>query len=219
MDNKHRPPRRRPRTNARETAWQQTVHNQTAQQAAARVVRRHPPHIYRRRRAAAIGIFVFMLLFIILLAGACGPGPTQTLQGDQLGPEPEESAQQYQTRAATSVADARNDTYALVTFDGAVDAGTAAQAVDGAQRVSSVITQEAFLPVEIPEPIEGETRVDVINRAVGDEELNSVIIYEDGDMLEEISQRDAVFAVQAAPDDAAWGSFGIRPVMDLETTQ
>ncbi|MDN5903016.1 MAG: hypothetical protein ACTIA3_00925 [Corynebacterium casei] len=229
MDKDYRPPRRRPRTNARETAWQQTVHNQSvgnrdrrseaAQAVPARVVRRHPPHIYRRRRAAAIGIFVFMLLLIIFLAGACGPGPTQTLQGDQLGPEPEESAQQYQTRAATSVVDARNDTYALVTFDGAVDAETAAQAVEGAQRVSSVITQEAFLPVEIPEPIEGETRADVFSRAVGDEELNSVIVYENGDMLEEISHREGVFAVEAAPDDAAWGSFGIRPVMDLEITQ
>lgn len=234
MDKDYRPPRRRPRTNGhdpqrrrptvRDTAWNHAVGardtgSETARQSGARVVRRHPPHIYRRRRAAAIGIFVFMLLLIIFLAGACGPGPTQTLQGDQLGPEPEESAQQYQTRAATSVDDARNDTYALVTFDGAVDADTAAQAVEGAQRVSSVITQEAFLPVEIPEPIEGETRADVFNRAIGDEELNSVIIYEDGDTLEEISQREGVFAVEAAPDDAAWGSFGIRPVMDLETTQ
>lgn len=84
MDKDYRPPRRRPRTNARETAWQQTVHNQSvgnrdrrseaAQAVPARVVRRHPPHIYRRRRAAAIGIFVFMLLLIIFLAGCLRSG-------------------------------------------------------------------------------------------------------------------------------------------------
>ena len=184
-----------------------------------RPVRRHPPYIYRRRRIAAVSIFVLVLLLIIFLAGACGPGPTQTLQGDQLGPEPEESAEQYQSRAATSVEGARRDTYALVTFAEATDAKTAAEAVEGAQRVSAVITQTDLLPEEIPEPTQGENRADVFTRAVEDKDINSVIIYDDGTMLEEITQRAEVFAVEAAPNDAAWGSFGIRPVMNLETTE
>lgn len=194
--------------------------NEQPQRSVPRtVVRRHPDYIYRRRRNAAVGIVVFMLLVVIFLAGACGPGPTQTLQGDQLGPEPEESAQQYQARAATSVEEARRDTYALVTFAGASDAQTAAAAVDGAQRVSAVITEQDLLPEEIPEPTQGETRADVFTRTADDKDINAVIVYDDGEMLEEISQRAEIFAVEAAPDDAAWGSFGIRPVMNLETTQ
>ncbi|HLR48195.1 MAG TPA: hypothetical protein VK089_03890, partial [Corynebacterium sp.] len=105
-------------------------------------MRRHPAYIYRRRRIAALGIVTLLLLLVVFLAGACGPGPTQSLQGDQLGPEPEESPQDYQQRAAQTLEDARKDTYALVTFNPAVDIDTAAAAVDSAKRVSALITQE-----------------------------------------------------------------------------
>lgn len=187
-----------------------------------RVVRRHPgfrhpAYIYRRRRIAALGILAFILLLVVFLAGACGPGPTQSLQGDQLGPDPEESAQEYQQRAAQTLEDARKETYALVTFNPAVDAATAAAAVEGAQRASALITQEDFVPIEIPEPIEGESREDVFHREVGTEKLNSVIIYDDAKTLSEIAQGADVFAVEASPSDAAWGSFAIRPLMVNET--
>ena len=181
-----------------------------------RTVRRHPAYIYRRRRIAALGIVTLLLLLVVFLAGACGPGPTQSLQGDQLGPEPEESAQDYQQRAAQTLEDARKDTYALVTFNPAVDIDTAAAAVDSAKRVSALITQEEFVPVEIPEPIDGESRSDVFAREVGNAKLNSVIVYDSGEALSDIAQGDDVFALEAAPNDAAWGSFAIRPLMANE---
>src|SRR5690625_886050 len=64
-----------------------------------RVVRRHPglrhpAYIYRRRRIAALGILAFILVLVVFLAGACGPGATHRLQGDPLGPEPAESARE-----------------------------------------------------------------------------------------------------------------------------
>lgn len=164
-------------------------------------------------------ILVFLLLLVLFIAGACGPGPTRTLQGDQLGPEPEESAEQYQIRAATSVEEARDETYALVTFTEATDSEVAAEAVDGAQRVNAVISEEDFVPIDLPEPIEGETRIDVLERAIGEQDINSVIVWEEPDVLAEIATRDMVFAVEAAPSDAAWGSFGIRPVMNLEAVE
>ena len=186
---------------------------------AATPVLRHPAYIYRRRRVAAIMILVFLLLLVLFIAGACGPGPTRTLQGDQLGPEPEESAEQYQTRAATSVEEARDETYALVTFTEATDSEVAAEAVDGAQRVNAVISEEDFVPIDLPEPIEGETRIDVLERAIGEQDINSVIVWDEPDVLAEIATRDMVFAVESAPSDAAWGSFGIRPVMNLEAVE
>src|SRR5699024_5428817 len=112
------------------------------QRKPPQVARRHPPEIYRRRRVAAIAIVVFLLVLVVYGAGACGPGANRSLQGDQLGPDPEESAEQHLTRAAESVEDARRETYALVTFDPAVDAQTAAQAVDAAERVNAVIAQD-----------------------------------------------------------------------------
>ena len=204
--------RRRPQS---ESAYAAASRQRKPQQVA----RRHPPEIYRRRRVAAIAIVVFLLVLVVFLAGACGPGPTRSLQGDQLGPDPEESAEQYQTRAAESVEDARRETYALVTFDPPVNAQTAAQAVDAAERVNAVIAQDDFRPIELPEPTDGETRVDVLTRAIAKEKINSVIIYEDGKTLEEIAQGADIFAVEAAPHDAAWGGFGIRPLISEQAGQ
>ena len=100
-----------------------------------------------------------------------------------------------------------------------MNAQTAAQAVDAAERVNAVIAQDDFRPIELPEPTDGETRVDVLTRAIAKEKINSVIIYEDGKTLEEIAQGADIFAVEAALHDAAWGGFGIRPLISEQAGQ
>lgn len=169
--------------------------------------------------AAAVGLVVWG-------AGAFGTQPSVPLQGDQLGPEAGEDKSAYAARAAESLhqADDATGIYALVTFQSGLDVRAAAQAVEKARRVNALVVG-ASEPISLPEPIDGASRADVFDDALDSmqarlegmdrvelpRKLNAVVVWDTGEILRDIAQKPMVAAVEAAPADAAWGSFAIRP--------
>lgn len=179
--------------------------------------------IYRRRRIAAVIAGAVALLLIIIALGLFGTQPATTIQGDQLGPDNDESATAYQARAEEALAAAEDPTYALVAFDEPQSAEAAAASVEDAQRMSAIIIGNSA-HIAVPEPIDGETRVDVINTVferagealsgIGDipapDTVSAVVIWDDPDTLRAIAEKPHVTTVEPAPADAAWGSFSVR---------
>ena len=183
---------------------------------------------YEVRRWGA-GLVVFLL--VLLGFGVFGDRSVTAVQGDQLGPESEETRADYLDRAAASLAEADDAAYALVSFAYPLPPAEAAAAVDGVARVDAMIVGSASA-VPLPEPTAGRTRADVFfaeferinagllqgNGGVSvPETLTAVVVHDSGDVLRDIAGRRGVAAVEVAPADAAWGSFGIRPLAALES--
>ncbi|WJY90071.1 hypothetical protein [Corynebacterium confusum] len=163
---------------------------------------------------------------VVWAAGAFGAQPTAPLQGDQLGPETGEDPGAYVARADSLLAEADDatPTYALVTFQSALSVQDAAKAVGEAGRVNALLVG-ASEPIALPEPIAGADRADVFDAALDQtqagldgigrvevpRELSAVVVWDTGEVLREVAAAPEVAAVEPAPDDAAWGSFAIRP--------
>lgn len=189
---------------------------------------KHPPEIYRRRRIAAGVMAVMLVLFILLCFGLFGTKSTVALQGDQLGPD-NESREEYVARAADALAAADEPTYALVSFDDSLNSQQVAALAEPAPRMSAIILGMAA-PLAVPEPTAGADRAGVIDTeikrlrdsyaGVGQanvpSKVDAVIVWADGDSLREIAGNELVAAVEPAPADAAWGSFGVRPLNSLQ---
>ncbi|QPK82667.1 hypothetical protein G7Y29_07195 [Corynebacterium qintianiae] len=149
--------------------------------------------------------------------------PAPTYQGDQLGMESGETPEVYEARAEASISGDAGETgpvWALVTFSGALSPAEAAAVLEPADRVSAVVFPDAAAR-PIPEPVAGEGRADVIVREAGrlhaatgkrNAEPVGAVVRDEPAVLREIAARGDVFAVEALPDDARWGSFGISPV-------
>lgn len=146
------------------------------------------------------------------------------VNGDQLGQDSGESAASYQERAMLSLSRIADEEphWALVTFRVPLDIPQAADvlAVDKVQRVSAMV-EEGFPPIEIPEPIAGASRASVFTQAnallrvagQNGKELTGAVVFAPKDQLMALASNPAVFAVEALPTDAAWGRFGVRPVV------
>lgn len=181
-------------------------------------------------------VLVGMLVFAFFDHSNAQP---QHLNGDTLGQEQGESYDDYHQRAADTLAKASGDqsSYALVTFSKALDPQQAAEATANIGRVDAMLIGVSR-PFELPEPVKGETRKDVYQReldTVGDyvrevnaqnklpedaakddnaapNKLTEVIVYDTGDNLRSAAKNPNVADVEVLPPDAAWGSFGVRPV-------
>ncbi|EEI78770.1 hypothetical protein [Corynebacterium striatum] len=189
---------------------------------------KHPPEIYRRRRIAAAVLTLLLVVFVLLCFGLFGTKSTVALQGDLLGPD-NESRADYVERVAGSVATADEPTYALVSFRESLNAQQVNAVVEPATRMNAIIIGMAA-PIAVPEPVNGASRADVIDteitrlrdsyQGVGQVEvpskIDAVIVWSDGDSLRTIAQNNMVEAVEAAPSDAAWGTFGVRPLSSLK---
>ena len=111
------------------------------------------------------------------------------------------------------------DSFALVTFTQPLGAREAAEIVgfagsggSGVGRVSAVVPYENA-PVALPEPVAGATREDVFRRWAGDAPIAGLIVYTNGSAKEKIRSDQRVMCVESLPADAAWGKFGIKPVL------
>ena len=179
--------------------------------------------IYRRRRAAALVLLVVLALVVVLAFGLLGTQPRTALQGDQLGPDGTETAAEYRERAEASLAQADEPAYALVGFSEALSAQEVSDALRPIQRMDAIVIGLAA-PIAVPEPVTGATRVDVLDtvlsrvsdhaRDMGEEapsEVDAVVVYSDGSQLRALASDPRVDTVEVAPEDAAWGSFGVRP--------
>ncbi|OFN77899.1 MULTISPECIES: hypothetical protein [unclassified Corynebacterium] len=179
--------------------------------------------IYRRRRAAALVLLAALALMVVLAFGLLGTQPRTAMQGDQLGPDGTETAAEYRERAEASLAQADKPAYALVGFREPLSPQDVSDALQPAERMDAIVIGLAA-PIAVPEPVAGATRADVIDtvlsrvadhaRDIGEEapaEVDAVVVYSGGSQLRALATDPRVDTVEVAPEDAAWGSFGVRP--------
>ena len=138
--------------------------------------------------------------------------------GDSVGRNNGESIEAYIARCRNTRIDAA-DSFALVTFTQPLGAREAAEIVGfagsggaGVGRVSAVVPYENA-PVALPEPVAGATREDVFRRWAGDAPIAGLIVYTNGSAKEKIRSDQRDMCVESLPADAAWGKFGIKPVL------
>lgn len=156
-------------------------------------------------RAIAV---VLALVAGFWLVGEANPPAPPVLQGDQLGPENGETAQQYVQRAAATL-DHDEASFALVTFDRPLDPDDAAAALEPAPRVSALVVP-GVAPVVVPEASIGKMRIDVLRSATASP-IAGAVVFAPRTQLERINATDTVFAVEMLPADAVWGAFSITP--------
>ena len=179
--------------------------------------------IYRRRRVAALMLLGVLALVVVLAFGLLGTQPRTALQGDQLGPDGTETAAEYRERAEASLAQADEPAYALVGFSEPLSAQEVSDALRPIQRMDAIVIGLAA-PIAVPEPVTGATRADVIDTVLfrvadhagdmGEEapaKVDAVVVYSGGSQLRALASDPRVDTVEVAPEDAAWGSFGVRP--------
>ena len=142
------------------------------------------------------------------LVGEANPPAPPVLQGDQLGPENGETAQQYVQRAAATL-DHDEASFALVTFDRPLGPDEAATALEPAPRVSALVVP-GVAPVVVPEASIGKMRIDVLRSATASP-IAGAVVFAPRTQLERINATDTVLAVEMLPADAVWGAFSITP--------
>jgi len=142
------------------------------------------------------------------LIGEANPPAPPVLQGDQLGPEDGESAQQYAQRAAATL-DHEEASFALVTFARPLGPDEAAAALAPAPRVSALVVP-GVAPVVVPEASIGKMRIDVLRSATASP-MTGAVVFAPRTQLERINATDTVLAVEMLPADAVWGAFSITP--------
>lgn len=186
--------------------------------------------IYWRRRIAALVLLAVAACAVVLAFGVFGTQPSTALQGDQLGPDGAESAAEYRERAEESLAQADEPTYALVGFNDALTPKETADLLSPVQRMNAIVIGLAA-PVVVPEPTAGKDRSDVIDtvlhrvadraRDIGEEApttVDAAVVYSSGAELRALAADPRVATVEAAPADAPWGSFGVRPPSNVHQT-
>ena len=187
--------------------------------------------IYWRRRAAALVVLAVAACAVVAAFGVFGTQPSTALQGDQLGPDGAESAAEYRERAEDSLAQADEPTYALVGFATALNPEETADLLSPVQRMNAIVIGLAA-PVVVPEPTAGKDRSDVIDtvlhrvadraRDIGEEApttVDAAVVYSSGAELRALAADPRVATVEAAPADAPWGSFGVRPPSNVHQSE
>lgn len=187
--------------------------------------------IYWRRRVAALVVLAVAACAVVAAFGVFGTQPSTALQGDQLGPDGAETAAEYRERAEDSLAQADEPTYALVGFATALNPEETADVLSSVQRMNAIIIGLAA-PVAVPEPTAGKDRSDVIDTVLhrvadraselGEDApttVDAAVVYSSGAELRALAADPRVETVEAAPVDAAWGSFGVRPPSNVHQSE
>lgn len=187
--------------------------------------------IYRRRRAAALVLLGVLALVVVLAFGLFGTQPRTALQGDQLGPDGTETAAEYRERAEASLAQADDPAYALVGFREPLSPQDVSDALQPIQRMDAIVIGLAA-PIAVPEPVAAAERADVIDavldrvdeqaREIGEEapvKVDAVVVYSGGSQLRSLASDPRVDTVEVAPEDAAWGSFGVLPPANVRQNE
>ncbi|AZA08943.1 hypothetical protein [Corynebacterium pseudopelargi] len=169
----------------------------------------------RARLSIAIGSLAALVILLVVLSSN-QPGHHTTLHnGDVLGKQEEETFQQYQQRAHESL-EGQGQRFALVTFAQPLSPESAGHSLETITRVNAVLL-DSSAPLVLPEPVAPEGRADVIRRyqsfvAADDAPLQAAVVREDLDTLRHLEAEPHIAAVEALPEDAAWGHFGITLV-------
>lgn len=171
---------------------------------------------------------VGLAVTVIALAGSERMSRPQAINGDTLGPDNSESVEQYVERAEGTVDGMSGDEarWALVTPVEPAGTEALAEAFSGLSelRVSTLLAGE--IQWTVPEPADGYRRADVFDTAreqiagnagtaQDDDALDvlGVLVHGTPTQLRDVDGRAGVLAVEALPPDAAYGRFGLRPVM------
>lgn len=179
-----------------------------------------------RRIVALLAILALVVVVAILSFSDRTAKPMQ-LNGDMLGQDNTETSVEYSQRASESLENAAvgEEAYSLVTFTQPLSPSEASNLLEGVGRVNAMVMLSAPA-MDLPEPIAGETREDVFNRQIklvdaqlsgignvrAPGELNGVVVWDIPQKVRVLSESSLVYSVETLPPDAAWGSFGIRPV-------
>lgn len=168
-----------------------------------------------RKFAAPVAVLAALAVALVLTAGiwwlGTRPGFEPAPQGDQLGPDAGESAEEYAQRALISMrnADDNDPVFALVTFSQPVSAEEAADLLAPIRRVNAVVPLESY-----PIPVGEGDRAHNFAVATSDD-LTGVVVWDTGAVLRALAEHERVWSVETLPPDAVWGAFGIRPVHTL----
>ncbi len=169
----------------------------------------------RARFTIAIGSLLALVILLVVLAGN-QPGTQTTMHnGDVLGKQEEETFQQYQDRA-TRTLEGQGERFALITFQQPLSPTSTEQTLEPIGRVNAVVL-DSSAPLALPEPVAPEGRADVIRRyqsfaGAKDAPLQAAVVREELLTLRELAAQPDIAAIEALPDDAAWGHFGITLV-------
>ena len=186
--------------------------------------------IDRTRKILAVVALLLLVGVIAALSFSDRTAKPMAINGDVVGRDSGEPLDDYIARAEASLeeAPAGENAFALVTFTTALGSADASAVLEDIGRVNAMILLSAA-PISLPEPVAGETREDVFDRhldrlqrsveGIGEistpREINSVLVWDDGEALRDLSTDPAVLAVEVLPPDAGWGHFGVRPVFTL----
>lgn len=159
-----------------------------------------------------------LLSLMVLLAflGSRSAGSVDVLHnGDVLGQEQGEQFADYQQRAHATL-EGEGERFALVSFQAGLDPQTASEALASLPRVNAIVVN-GFPPLVIPEPTGEEQRADVILRyqrmaQFPEAPLDAAVVFGELHTLRELAQNPKIAVVEALPQGAAWGHFGIKPV-------
>lgn len=189
----------------------------------------------RHPLAAAAAVFGACALLIVALyaVGMSHAPATPTLQGDALGPDSGESAEEYSQRAAATLDSARRQSapgdshLALVAFAAPQSCGAAAFVYRDVPRVNAIV-QEGLPPKDTPEPV-GETsagRSEVCEREArraaqresgadpvevqAPVRLAGAVVTADVETLSRLAESSPVRSVEVLPADAVWGAIAVR---------
>lgn len=177
---------------------------------------------------AATVLVIFAVLTVWLASFDTRTQAPQPNNGDVVGMENSESLEEYVKRAHASL-DGIDDAprFALVTFTAPTPPRDVALALADVHRVSAMIVGLGA-PIALPEPLAGEDRSAPIHRSLervgqslshgqfpvpAPETITAVLVWDTGTNLQALASQPGVLAVEALPPDAAWGQFGVRPVV------
>ena len=182
------------------------------------------------RKIVAIVSIIVLVALVAWASYQDQTGKPQPYNGDSLGRDTSETIDSYLSRADNSLAEAPADekAFALVTFNDPMPTAAAGPIFEkaGIGRVNALIV-DAAVPIPLPEPVEPDNRAVVFDRAlqrvagtVGadptskDFWIRGAVVRDTGDKLRELKKSSSeIMAVEVLPPDAAWGLFGVQPVV------
>ncbi|MFC5939214.1 hypothetical protein ACFPVT_07395 [Corynebacterium choanae] len=184
-----------------------------------------------RIRLLVAGISTLILVGLIYLASFDDTtAKPMALNGDVVGRDSGETMTAYLARTASQRAEhpCASICFAYVTFRDPVPTALASMVVSttAVPRVNALVLDGAA-PIPLPEPVAPENRAVVFDRAISTYarsralpisdpalQIRALVVQADATQIQQLAtQFPDVLAVEALPDDAVWGRFGVMPVV------
>ena len=176
---------------------------------------------------ALVSLVVCASLIVVAAHDDASVSQAQSLNGDILGQDNDESSDHYVARADESLRQAPQDApvFALITLATPLTPQEVAPLLRDIPRVNALV-MGTVRPLAVPEPTGTEDRADVMSRYIGyasgllqesdhstsDLRITALVMYAPGNQLRELKDVPQVYAVETLPQGAQWNSFGVQPV-------